>query len=163
MKSNKIIRILSLTGLIGILGCVPQKEELSLSRIADEMEIIRTDYSNSLSQVESTMRNVFEGRYFSEENQLKVYNLLKYTKDKSEKYDKLKLKCPEQPYALEFPTNRFEYFPLLEKNVTGIDGGSPEIQKYFDSKYPGFKADPIFSPGEKEAVEEAINIALEVL
>ncbi|MEK6934141.1 MAG: hypothetical protein AABW75_04685 [Nanoarchaeota archaeon] len=163
MKPNKIIRSAFLAGLIGIAGCAPPKVEFSLSQIAERMDNIRASYSTSLVQVNTKMDQVMTSRYFSEDDQKVVYGALKSMVNGFTEYKELTSKCAEEPYCFEFSTNRFEWYPLLQKNVVGFDGGNPEIQKYFDAKYSGFKAGSIYSPAEKEASEEALNIAIDIL
>src|SRR3989338_2948599 len=120
MKLNKKHLGFGLSCLIGITGCAPAREDKSLSQVVEQMESIRVIYTNSLTQVDSTMKSVMESRYFSEDKQKEVYNILRNIINGCEEYNTLTLKCPEQPYPLEFSTNRFEWYPLLEKNVNGF-------------------------------------------
>lgn len=108
MKPNKLIRSAFLTGLIGIAGCALPREEFSLSQIAERMDNIRADHSNSLAQVDTKMDQVMTSRYFSKNDQKVVYGALKSMVNSFIEYKELTLKCAEEPACFEFPTNRFE-------------------------------------------------------
>lgn len=152
-----------LIGLSGLVSCTPQKVEPTLSEVVTSMELSKMDYTNSLNNAEKVMKKVIQNRNFTSDEQKEVYAYLSSAISNFTVYTTLSDKCPELVEPLVFPTNNFPWYNLLEKNVIGFDGGSPEIEKYFARTYSGFKADSIHSKKEKEAAETALEVTVEIL
>jgi hypothetical protein len=151
-----------IASLVGIVGCAPEKEELTLPQTVNQAHSCSLNYSNSLAQAEGVMQGVFARKNFTEEEQKQVYSALNSVITNYARHQELSKRIPEG-VSLAHPTNNFPWYSLLEKNVTGIDAGTPEIQKYFAGKYPGFKAASIFSPAEQETVDEALDVVAGIL
>lgn len=163
MKARKLLRNFLITGLIAITGCSPSKEELSLPQIVNEMDGIRRIYTNNIVQVDSLMEGVLARKNFSQDEQNKAYTLLEEVVRGCARYNVLASKCPEITSRLEFPTNRFNWYPILERNVMDFDGGDPEIEKHFSAQVPGFQAEGIYSEKERQAAQAAMDLAIDAM
>jgi len=179
MRLNDLFRPASLkkTALTGILlaglacnpGCAPKKQELQLSptEMALQMDTFKKDYTNYLTKSEELMQKSIRAKYLSKDAQNELYAELSRLENSISCYEILRNKCPEETERLNLPVEQNAWLTRLYKNLEDHDGNPPEIQKYLEKKYPGFKADAVYSQKERdddfEAARHLVNTIIDAV
>lgn len=128
-----------------LTSCQPN---LSPEETSSLMASYKADYTQAFTNASNLITHYKNVKYLSREDQIKTYNELSRMNRDIQGYEELSKNSLEEGTRLTFSPEQKEWFELLYKNVKGYDRNPPSIQIELSKKYPGFKADAIYSDSE---------------
>ncbi len=152
-------------GLISlIVACAPE-ENLTTGEYLAKAKQCEQTFSNNIVNAYNTISNAWQDSKISVDEQKKALGYFNAAHDALIQYDKLGKHAIESPPSLSLDERARQYHALLDKNINGSDGGTPDLENYIknDVGRKEVTVEAYFSSEEQEAVQDAINTALDLI